>query len=150
VKHQLVGIYSKDWLVPYAEALKALGSTRALVVHGADGLDELTTTGVTYYASLENGQITTGTIAPEDAGLKRATLGDLKGGTPAENAARLKVLFDGQQDAYRDIVLLNAGAALMVAGVAKDIKDGVAKAAQALDSGAAKAKLEALITASNH
>src|SRR5579863_1715608 len=72
VKHQLVGIYSKDWLVPYAEALRALGSTRALVVHGADGLDELTTTDVTHYASLENGQITTGILAPEDGGLPRA------------------------------------------------------------------------------
>jgi anthranilate phosphoribosyltransferase len=149
VKHQLVGVYSKDWLVAYAEALQALGSTRALVVHGADGLDELTTTDVTHYASLEKGQITTGTIAPEDAGLPRATLADLKGGSPAENAARLRALFDGEQGAYRDIVLLNAGAALMVAGRAKDIKDGVAKAAQALDSGAAKAKLDALITASN-
>ncbi|HUE64414.1 MAG TPA: anthranilate phosphoribosyltransferase [Rhizomicrobium sp.] len=150
VKHQLVGIYSKDWLVPYAEALKALGCTRALVVHGADGLDELTTTDVTYYASLEHGVITTGTIAPEDAGLKRGMLAELKGGTPVENAARLIALFDGEQGAYRDVVLLNAGAALMVAGVAKDIKDGVAKAARSLDSGAAKAKLEALITASNN
>lgn len=150
VKHQLVGIYSKDWLVPYAEALKALGSTRALVVHGADGLDELTTTGVTFYASLENGVITTGTIAPEDAGLRRATLPELKGGTPAENAAKLIALFDGERGAYRDIVLLNAGAALMVAGTVQDIKDGVVMAAQSLDSGAAKAKLEALIAASNN
>jgi anthranilate phosphoribosyltransferase len=150
VKHQLVGIYSKDWLVPYAEALKALGCTRALVVHGADGLDELTTTDVTYYASLEHGVITTGTIAPEDAGLKRGMLAELKGGTPVENAVRLIALFDGEQGAYRDVVLLNAGAALIVAGVAKDIKDGVAKAARSLDSGGAKAKLEALITASNN
>jgi len=149
VKRQLVGIYSRDWLLPYAEALRALGCIRALVVHGADGLDELTTTDITHYASLENGQIATGTITPEDAGLKRATLADLKGGTPAENAARLRALFDGERGAYRDIVLLNAGAALMVAGAARDIKDGVAKAAQALDSGAAKAKLEALIAASN-
>ena len=94
--------------------------------------------------------ITTGTIAPEDAGLKRGMLAELKGGTPAENAARLIALFDGEQGAYRDVVLLNAGAALMVAGVAKDIKDGVVKAARSLDSGAAKAKLEALITASNN
>jgi anthranilate phosphoribosyltransferase len=149
VKRQLVGIYSRDWLLPYTEALRALGCVRALVVHGADGLDELTTTDITHYASLENGQIATGTIAPEDAGMKRATLADLKGGTPAENAARLRALFDGERGAYRDIVLLNAGAALMVAGAARDIKDGVAKAAQALDSGAAKAKLEALIAASN-
>ncbi len=149
VKHQLVGIYSKDWLVPYAEALKALGSTRALVVHGADGLDELTTTDVTYFANLEHGAINTGIISPEDAGLTRATLAALKGGTPAENAAKLAALFDGELGAYRDIVLLNAGAALMVAGAAKEIKDGVARAAQSLDSGGAKAKLEALIAASN-
>jgi anthranilate phosphoribosyltransferase len=149
VKRQLVGIYSKDWLVPYAEALKALGCTRALVVHGADGLDELTTTDVTFYASLELDRITTGTISPEDAGLARATLSDLQGGTPAENAVRLKALFDGEKGAYRDIVLLNAGAALVVAGAAKDIKEGVVKAAQSLDSGAARAKLEALIAASN-
>ncbi len=149
VKHQLVGIYSRDWLVPYAEALRALGSTRALVVHGADGLDELTTTDVTYFASLEKGAISTGTVAPEDVGLKRATLDDLKGGTPPENAARLKCLFDGEQGAYRDIVLMNAGAALMVAGAARDIKDGVALAARSLECGAAKAKLQALIAASN-
>jgi anthranilate phosphoribosyltransferase len=149
VKRQLVGIYSKDWLVPYAEALKALGCTRALVVHGADGLDELTTTDITFYASLELDRITTGTIAPEDAGLVRATLSDLRGGTPVENAARLGALFDGEQGAYRDIVLLNAGAALVVAGAANDIREGAVKAAQSLDSGAARAKLEALIAASN-
>ena len=89
VKHQLVGIYDRKWLLPYAEALKALGSTRALVVHGADGLDELTTTAVTYYARLENGQISQGEIAPEDAGIKRASLADLKGGDAADNAAAL-------------------------------------------------------------
>ena len=149
VKRQLVGIYSRDWLLPYAEALKALGATRALVVHGADGLDELTTTDVTYYASLEKGAIATGIIAPEDAGLKRASLSELKGDTPAGTAARLKALLEGEEGAYRDIVLLNAGAALMVAGVAGTIVDGVARAARSLDSGAAKAKLEALIAASN-
>ena len=119
------------------------------MVHGADGLDELTTTDVTYYASLEMGAISTGIIAPEDAGLKRATLSDLKGGMPAANAARLKALFDGEQGAYRDIVLLNAGAALMVAGKARDIREGVTLAARSLDSGAAKVKLEALVAASN-
>ena len=149
VKHQLVGIYAKKWLKPYAEALQALGSHRALVVHGADGLDELTVTDVTHFASLENGQVTLGTIAPEDAGLERSSLGDLKGGGAADNAAALKRLFGGEKGPYRDIVLLNAGAALMVAGAAKDVKEGVTTAAQSLDNGAAKAKLEALITASN-
>jgi anthranilate phosphoribosyltransferase len=149
VKHQLAGIYSRDWLAPYAQALKALGSSRALVVHGADGLDELTTTDVTYYASLKNGQITLGEISPEETGLTRASLADLKGGDALANAASLARLFDGEQGPYRDIVLLNAGAALMVAGAANHVKDGVALAARSLDSGMAKAKLEALITASN-
>jgi anthranilate phosphoribosyltransferase len=149
VTRQLVGIYAREWLVPYAEALRALGSDRAMVVHGADGLDELTTTDVTHFASLEDGHITSGIIAPEDAGLARATLADLKGGDAGHNAAALKRLLDGEQGAYRDIVLLNTGAALLVAGAATDIKSGVALAAQSLDSGAAGAKLAALIEASN-
>jgi anthranilate phosphoribosyltransferase len=149
VKHQLVGIYDKKWLLPYAEALKALGSSRALVVHGADGLDELTTTAVTYFSRLENGQISVGEIAPEEAGLRRATLNDLKGGSAADNAAALVRLFNGEKGAYRDIVLLNAAAALMVSDRAKDVKEAVGPAAQALDSGAAGAKLDALIVASN-
>jgi anthranilate phosphoribosyltransferase len=149
VKHQLVGVYAAEWLTPYAEALKALGSSRALVVHGADGLDELTTTAVTYYARLDDGQISRGEFTPEQAGLQRASLADLKGGSAADNAAALKRLFDGEGGAYRDIVLLNAGAALMVACVAKDVKEGIELAARALDSGAAKVKLETLINASN-
>ena len=149
VKHQLVGIYDKKWLRPYAEALRALGSSRALVVHGADGLDEVTITDVTHFASLENGQVTEGQIAPEDAGVNRARLADIKGGTAADNAAALKRLFGGEKGPYRDIVLLNAGAALMVSGRAKDVKEGVALAAQALDGGAARQKLDQLITASH-
>jgi anthranilate phosphoribosyltransferase len=149
VKHQLVGIYDKKWLLPYAEALKALGSSRALVVHGADGLDELTITDVTYFASLENGHIREGKIAPEDAGLARARLEDIKGGSAADNAGALKRLFGGEKGPYRDIVLLNAGAALMVSGRAKDVKEGVALASQALDGGAARQKLDQLITASH-
>ena len=124
VRHQLVGVYDSKWLVPYAEALKALGSSTALVVHGADGLDEITTTAVTYYARLQNGAISRGEIAPEDAGLPRAGLADLKGGSASDNAAALRRLLGGQEGPYRDIVLLNAGAALMVAGAAKDVKEG--------------------------
>lgn len=149
VKHQLVGIYDRNWLRPYAEALKALGSSRALVVHGADGLDEITITDVTHFASLENGQIAEGQLAPEDAGVNRSPLADIKGGTAEENAQALKRLFGGEKGPYRDIVLLNAGAALMVSGRAKDVKEGVSLAAQALDGGAAKQKLDQLITASN-
>ncbi len=149
VTRQLVGIFGREWLTPYAEALRDLGSRRALVVHGADGLDELTTTDVTFFASLDDGAITHGEIAPEDAGLSRAGLADIKGGDAAYNAEALRRLFDGASGPYRDIVLLNAGAALLVAGAAKDVKDGVALAAQSLDSGAAAGKLEALIEASN-
>jgi anthranilate phosphoribosyltransferase len=126
-----------------------LGSSRALVVHGADGLDEVTITDVTHYASLENGQVTEGQLTPEDAGVNRGRLADIKGGSAGDNAEALKRLFGGEKGPYRDIVLLNAGAALMVSGRAKDVKEGVNLAAQALDGGAAKQKLDQLITASN-
>jgi len=149
VKYQLAGVFGEEWLIPYAETLRDLGSIRALVANGADGLDELTTTDVTRFASLENGQITRGQIAPEEVGLKRTTLDKLKGGTGTDNAPVLLRLLDGERGPYRDIVLLNAGAALMVAGTAKDVKEGVVLAGQALDGGAAKAKLNALIEASN-
>jgi len=149
VKRQLVGVFAEEWLTPYAEALRALGCERAMVVHGRDGLDELTTTDVTYVATLADGVITRSKIAPEDAGLKRASLADLRGGVAAENAKALLALFAGESGAYRDIVLLNAAAALMVAGRASDILSGTEMARHALDNGAARAKLEQLIAVSN-
>ena len=149
VTRQLVGIFAEEWLTPYAEALKALGSVEALVVHGKDGLDEVTSTEVTFAAMLKNGTISRSEITPEQAGISRARLSDLKGGSAAENAARLTALLSGETGAYRDIVLLNAAAALMVAGRTGDIMGGMALAARALDSGAAKAKLQDLIKASN-
>ena len=149
VTRQLVGVFSADWLVPYAQALKALGSTRAFIVHGRDGLDEASISTATQMAVLENGTVTSRELAPEDAGLKRQPLARIQGGDAAHNAAALNRLFDGETGAYRDIVLLNASAALMVAGRASDIKAGVTMAAQTLDSGAAKAKLNTLIAASN-
>jgi anthranilate phosphoribosyltransferase len=149
VKRQLVGVFAEEWLTPYAEALAALGCERAMVVHGRDGLDELTTTDITYVASLENGIVTRSQIAPEDAGLKRASLKDIQGGVASENAKALIALFSGEPGAYRDIVLLNAAAALMVAGRATDIMAGMALARDALDSGAARAKLAQLIEVSN-
>jgi len=149
VTRQLVGVFSADWLEPYAQALKALGSERAIIVHGRDGLDEVSISGGTLVAALENGRITTRELVPEDAGLPRANLADLKGGDASHNAAALTRLLDGETGPYRDIVLLNAAAALTVAGAADDVKSGVELAARALDTGAAKAKLEALIKASN-
>jgi anthranilate phosphoribosyltransferase len=149
VTRQLVGVFSADWLVPYAEALKALGSSRAFIVHGRDGLDEVSISDATQMAVLENGTVTSRELTPEDAGFLRRPLADIRGGDAAHNAAALTRLLDGETGPYRDIVLLNAGTALVVAGAAQDIKGGVAVAAEALDSGAAKAKLEALIKASN-
>jgi anthranilate phosphoribosyltransferase len=149
VTRQLVGVFSADWLVPYAEALKALGSEHAFIVHGRDGLDEVSISDATQMTMLENGIVTTREVTPEEAGLTRHPLAELRGGDAAHNAAALTRLFDGEKGPYRDIVLLNAGVALMVAGATKDIKVGVALAAQSLDGGAAKAKLEALIEASN-
>jgi anthranilate phosphoribosyltransferase len=149
VSRQLIGIFAEEWLTPYAEALKALGSSRAMVVHGRDGLDEVTTTDVTYVAALLNGHISRSKIAPEDAKLKRASLADLKGGSAADNAARLVALLAGETGPYRDIVLLNAAAALMVAGRAADILGGIELATRALQSGAAAAKVRELVKASN-
>ena len=149
VTRQLAGVFSEEWLTPYAEALKALGSVRALVVHGRDGLDEVTNTDVSYVASLTDGQISRQQIAPEDGGLRRRRLSDLQGGSAAQNAAKLTALLAGETGPYRDIVCLNAAAALMVAGRANDIMAGMELAAQALDSGAAKAKLLELVKASN-
>ncbi|MCR9070307.1 MAG: anthranilate phosphoribosyltransferase [Alphaproteobacteria bacterium] len=148
VKTQLVGTFSRDWVVPMAETLGKLGSTRAWVVHG-DGLDELTLAGTTTVASLENGKVETFEITPEDAGLKRAPLEAVRGGDPEENAVALRAVLDGAPGAYRDIVLLNAGAALVVAGKAADVKSGADLAAETIDSGKAKAKLDALIEMTN-
>jgi anthranilate phosphoribosyltransferase len=149
VTRQLVGVFSADWLEPYAHALRRLGSSHAFIVHGRDGLDEVSISAGTVMAVLDNGTVTTRELTPEEAGLARGSLADIRGGDAAHNAAALMRLFEGEGGAYRDIVLLNAGAALTVAGAASDVKSGVALAAKALDSGAAGAKLQALIKASN-
>jgi anthranilate phosphoribosyltransferase len=148
VKRQLVGVFARDWVKPVAEVLGKLGSERAWVVHG-DGFDELTTTGTTEVAELRNGKVATFTVTPEEAGLPRARRGDLKGGEPGINAARMVVLLDGGQGPLRDVVLLNAAAALIVAGRARELREGVAQAAKAIDSGAAKRALERLIAITN-
>ena len=149
VTRQLTGVFAPEWLAPYAEALKALGGARALVVHGRDGMDEVTSTDVTDAALLKNGTISRLELTPEQAGLSRTSLAALKGGSAAENALRLTALLEGEAGAYRDIVLLNAAAALMVADRAGDIMAGMDLAARALSSGAALAKLRELIKVSN-
>jgi anthranilate phosphoribosyltransferase len=147
-KRQLVGVFAPHWVLPVAEVLGKLGSERAWVVHG-DGLDELTTCGTSLVAELKEGRVTRFEVTPEDAGLPRATLEDLKGGDPAANAAKLTVLLDGRRGPLRDIVLLNAAAALVVAGRARDLRQGVDQAASAIDSGAARRCLERLIAITN-
>ena len=144
VKRQLVGVFDRRWLRPVAEALGQLGLERALVVHGQDGMDELTTTTKSWAASLDNGKVSEIEIAPEDIGVKRASLADLKGGDPAHNAEAIHKVLAGEKNAFRDIVVLNSAAALMVAGKAHDLKEGAALAAAAIDSGKAKAALETL------
>ena len=149
VKRQMVGVFSKQWVQPLAQVLKNLGSEAAWVVHGSDGLDEITLTGPTSVAALENGNIRTFEVTPEDAGLARSPQGSLKGGDADANAAALRGVLEGKPGAYRDVALLNAAAALIVAGKAKDLKEGVAIGTKTLDSGAAAAKLKQLVAVSN-
>ncbi|WGF86353.1 anthranilate phosphoribosyltransferase [Marinivivus vitaminiproducens] len=145
VRRQLLGVFAPHWILPLAEVLHRLGSERAWVVCGSDGLDELTTTGTSTVASLEDGRIESFTVSPEDAGLPLARPEDLKGGDPAENAAALRALLAGTTGPYRDIVLLNAAASLIVAGRVTHLRDGVAMAANAIDQGRAREVLQALV-----
>ena len=144
-KRQLIGVFARDWVEPVAHVLHRLGSEAAWVVHGSDGLDEVTTTGVTHVAQLRDGVVTTFDVTPEDGGLFRAHPRDLKGGDPATNAAALRALLTGATGAYRDIVLLNSAATLVVAGKVSDLRSGVLAATQAIDSGDAKAVLARLV-----
>ena len=148
-RRYMLGVFDKRWVEPVAAALLANRAVSAWVVCGADSLDELSTTGTSFVAQIKNGDLRSFNLDPEEAGLSRATLADLKGADPAYNADRMRALFAGQRDAYRDIVLYNTAAALVVADKAPDLKTGVALAAESIDSGRAKAKLDALIAVSN-
>ncbi len=149
VSHHMIGVFSRQWVEPLAQVLKNLGSKSAWVVHGSDGLDEITISGPTYVAELKDGKVTTFEVTPEEVGLARSPSEALKGGDPAENAVALRAVLDGKPGAYRDVVLINAAAALVVGGHASDLKEGVKLSARALDSGAAAAKLVHLIAVSN-
>ncbi len=149
VKRQLLGVYSSIWLEPLANVLKNLGSQRVWLVHGSDGLDEITTTGPTKVVALENGTIRSFQIAPSDVGLAVATSEDLKGGDPDFNAAALRAVVTGAKNAYRDIAVFNAAATLVVAQRAETLQEGVAYAQHALDNGKVSITLEKLILASN-
>ena len=144
VSRQLVGVFDRRWLKPVAQALGQLGLDRVLVVHGQDGMDELTTTTNSWAASLEGGKVREIEIAPEDAGVARATMDKLKGGDAAHNADAIRQVLAGRRDAFRDIVVLNSAAALMVAGKAGNLKDGAAMAVESINGGKARKALELL------
>jgi anthranilate phosphoribosyltransferase len=149
VKRQMVGVFSRQWVQPLAQVLKNLGAESVWVVHGSDGLDEITLTGPTFVAALEKGEIRTFEVTPEDAGLPRCAAEGLKGGEADANAVALHSVLDGMPSPFRDVALLNAAAALVVAGGARDLKEGVAIGAKSIDSGAAAAKLKHLVAVSN-
>ncbi|MGC5342638.1 anthranilate phosphoribosyltransferase [Streptomyces sp. DT24] len=149
VRHHLVGVFSRQWLEPMARVLRELGSERALVVHGSDGLDEMTTGGPTLVCELNEGTVSTYRIAPEDVGLPRSRPGDLRGGDPAENAKALTAVLEGERNAYRDVAVLNAAGALVAAGAADGLAEGVRMAQTSIDSGQARHRLD-LLAVSSH
>jgi anthranilate phosphoribosyltransferase len=149
VRRQMVGVFSRQWVEPLAHVLKNLGSERAFVVHGSDGLDEITTAGTTSIASLENGNVRNFEIAPEDVGLAKVRPEALRGGDAKTNAEALSGVLKGRAGPFRDVAILNAAAALVVAGRATQLEEGVALANKSLDSGAAEGALDRLIAVSN-
>ena len=148
-KRQVLGVFGAEWVEKFANALLALGVDHALVVHGRDGMDEISTTGTTMIAEVKNGAVRTWLTSPEDLGVKRASLDQLRGGTASENAEALKRVLGSEPSPFADLVIVNAGAALVVAGLAADIPQGATLARASIASGKAMAALEALKRASN-
>ena len=149
VKRQFSGAFSRDWIVPMATVLGNLGCERAWVVHGSDGIDELTTTGPSYVADLKDGKVSEFEVSPDEAGIPLASSDDLKGGDPDYNARALNAVLDGEAGPYRDVVLYNAAAALLIADKANDLKDGVAQASSAIDDSKARRTLDKLVAITN-
>ncbi|MET0278422.1 MAG: anthranilate phosphoribosyltransferase, partial [Pseudorhodoplanes sp.] len=148
VKRQLVGVFSRQWIEPLAQVLKNLGSDCVWVVHGSDGLDEITTAGPTSVAALENGKIRTFEISPADIGIEATKPESLRGADADHNAKALRDVLDDKAGAYRDVAIMNAAAALVVAGAAKDLKEGADLARKSLSGGGARARLDRLIAVS--
>ena len=148
VRRQLLGVFSPQWLVPLAEVMRDLGSDCVWVVHG-DGLDEITTTGITQVAALEDGKIRTFELSPADFGVNPCVIADIRGGDGVANAAALRDVLGGAKNAYRDISLANAAASLVISGKAATIRDGMTLAAHSLDSGATALALDKLVAVSN-
>jgi anthranilate phosphoribosyltransferase len=146
---QVIGVYSRALVEPLARVLAELGTIRAFVVHGADGLDEISTTGDSWVAEVREGLVRTSAVRPEDFGVSRATIADLRGGDREENAEIIRRILAGEPGPRRDIVLVNAGAALVAGGRVRDFKEGVQLASHSIDGGAARGKLEALVRLSH-
>jgi anthranilate phosphoribosyltransferase len=149
VRRQMIGVFSRQWTEPLAQVLKNLGAERAWVVHGSDGLDEITTSGPTSVSALEDGVVRNFEISPEDIGLPKVKPEALRGGDAATNAKAVQEVLEGKKTAFRDVALFNAAAALVVAGTAKNLQSGLDLAVQSLDSGAAESRLDRLIVISN-
>ncbi len=149
VKRQVMGVFAPEWVEPVAKAMLSLGATRGMVVHGLDGMDEISTTGTTLVAEIKDGAVRMADLTPERMGVPRARLDDLRGGTVAENAAAMTRLLGGEAGPFADLVAVNAGATIHVAGHADTVLDGIAKARQSIASGKALAALEALKRASH-
>ncbi|MDX1709986.1 MAG: anthranilate phosphoribosyltransferase [Rhodovibrionaceae bacterium] len=149
VRRQVLGVFSPAWVEPLAHVLKELGHERAWVVHGADGLDELSTTGPSMVAEVRHGQVHRFEVSPADAGLPKSSLEDLKGGDAERNAHVMRAMLDGEHGPFRDIVVLASAAALVVADKADNLKAGAAMAAEAIDGGGARDVLEKLIAITN-
>ncbi len=151
-RRQLIGVFAREWVEPLAHVMNDLGAEKVWVVHGTDGetgFDEITTTGTTYVAELKDGKVSSFEVTPEDAGLERAGVADLKGGDAIVNAEALSAVLDGVKGPYRDIVVLTSAAALVVADKANSLPNGVAMAEEAIDSGEARRRLDTLVAVSN-
>jgi anthranilate phosphoribosyltransferase len=149
VKRQMIGVFSRHWVEPLAHVARNLGAERIYVAHGSDGLDEITTCGPTYVAELNKGEVRTFEINPEEFGLKKTKSAALRGGDAETNAAAMRGVLEGKDGAYREIAIFNAAAALVVAGRAEDLKDGVGLAKKSVDSGDAIGRLDRLVAVSN-
>ena len=148
-KRQVIGVFARRWVAPLAHVSRNLGFEHVWVVHGSDGLDELTTTGVSHVAELKSGDVREFEVTPEDAGLKRAAVEDLAGGDPRINAQAIREVLAGKPSAFRDVVIFNAAAALIVGEKARTLQEAASMAANAIDGGGAAERLEKLIAISN-
>ena len=149
VRRQVTGVFAKAWVEPLAHVLNNLGCERAWICHGEGGFDEIVPSGTTWIAELKDGKVALAEVKPEDVGISRSSAEDLKGGDAAQNAEALRGVLEGKKNAFRDAAVMTAAAALLVAGKAKDLKEGVAQAQKSIDDGSARDVLEKLVKVSN-